>query len=330
MSINRVSNPPSSYMDMSSLNQLREAGVDKDQAKKQEALLKAAKQLESVFMDMVMKSMRQADAVFAEGNMLESQEGSVFRDMLDKQYSMAMTSNSKFGLAESIARQLDPTYAKTHNADAVRPTSSRGTQFSFGDASQFSLLRHPPMLNATQTDKANADSVDLGQGNSATGKLDTSTPTAFVNSIMPYAKRAAAELGIDPRAIVAQAALETGWGKHVMDDSQGKSSLNLFGIKTGDAWQGDKATVQTTEYRQNVAVREVADFRSYNNLDHAFDDYVSFLKNNPRYADALKHSSDGTQWGTHLQKAGYATDPEYGKKIAKLVESDEISGIPKA
>lgn len=301
---NRVFDQPSSYLDMRSLTKIREASLDKD--KKQEALHTAAKQLESVFMDMMLKSMRQANQVFEDGDMLNSQEGTMFRDMLDKQYSQSLSSSSKFGLAEQIARQLDPSFGKLPKVKGEDAHDKAG--FQMPHRGGFSLL----------------------QKDSSCSELDNSSPTAFVNSIMPYAKKAAAELGIDPRAIVAQAALETGWGKHVMEDKNGKPSLNLFGIKTGGAWQGDKATVETTEYRQNVAVREVADFRSYDSLEHTFKDYVSFLKNNPRYADALRESRDGTDWGMHLQKAGYATDPQYGKKIAKLVMSDEISGAPKA
>ncbi len=300
---NRVFDQPSSSLDMRSLTKIREASRDKD--KKQEALHTAAKQLESVFMDMMLKSMRQANEVFSEGNMLDSQESEVFRDMLDKQYSQSLTNSSRFGLAEQIARQLDPSFGKV--PDDKKRGDSETTGFDLPARGGFSLLQ-----------------------NNTRSELDNSTPTAFVNSIMPYAKKAAAALGIDPRAIVAQAALETGWGKHVMEDKSGKPSLNLFGIKTGANWSGHKTTVETTEYRQNVAVREVADFRSYESLEHTFDDYVDFLKGNPRYADALRESRDGTDWGMHLQKAGYATDPEYGKKIAKLVESDEISGAPKA
>lgn len=300
---NRVFDQPSSFLDMRGLTKIREASLDK--GKKQEALHNAAKQLESVFMDMMLKSMRQANEVFSEGNMLDSQESTVFRDMLDKQYSQSLTNSSRFGLAEQIARQLDPTFGKLPKEDAGDNASDKA--LTIPTRSQFSLLEKP-----------------------ACTEFDNSSPTAFVNSIMPYAKKAAAELGIDPRAIVAQAALETGWGKHVMEDKSGKPSLNLFGIKAGGAWRGDKATVQTTEYRQNVAVREVADFRSYQSLEHTFNDYVDFLKNNPRYADALRNGSDPADWGVHLQKAGYATDPQYGKKIAKLVMSDEISGAPKA
>lgn len=308
---NRVFDQPSSFLDMRGLTKIREASLDKD--KKQESLHQAAKQLESVFMDMMLKSMRQANAVFSEDNMLDSQEGTMFREMLDKQYSQSLSNSSKFGLAEQIARQLDPTFGKLplEKLSLDKPSTENPSDDTRGmklpHRGGFSLLDAPTSCD-----------------------LDASTPTAFVNSIMPYAKKAAAALGIDPRAIVAQAALETGWGKHVMDDKQGKSSLNLFGIKTGGAWTGNKATVETTEYRQNVAVREVADFRSYDNLEQTFNDYVSFLKDNPRYADALRNTRDGTDWGKHLQKAGYATDPEYGKKIAKLVMSAEISGAPKA
>lgn len=239
----------------------------------------------------------------------------MFRDMLDKQYAMSLSNSSNFGLAEQIARQLDPTFGK------VPPSAEEGNPeidgFALPGRASFALPDVP------------AHDFSLLKRNIASA-VDDSSPEAFVDSIMPYAEKAGAALGIDPRAIVAQAALETGWGKHIMEDRSGKSSLNLFGIKAGTEWEGSKATVETTEYRQNVAVREVANFRSYDNLQQTFDDYVDFLKGHPRYADALKSSQNGADWGLHLQRAGYATDPEYGKKIAKLIASDEISGARKA
>jgi len=173
---------------------------------------------------------------------------------------------------------------------------------------------------AGSTEKKSLESNSL-ESTSLKSMLRHAFPTAaaFVEVITPYAKAAANELGIDVNAIIAQAALETGWGNHIIKDSDGKSSLNLFGIKSNAHWAGDRTTVKTLEYKDGIAAKETADFRSYKSMDAAFQDYISFLKNNPRYKHALENTNTAKDWGFQLQQAGYATDPNYGKKIASIV-----------
>ncbi|MCJ8167964.1 flagellar assembly peptidoglycan hydrolase FlgJ [Atopomonas sediminilitoris] len=140
----------------------------------------------------------------------------------------------------------------------------------------------------------------------------------FIEHMLPMAEQAAGELGVEPRFLVAQAALETGWGKHMIRTGEGKSSHNLFGIKTHNSWEGDSARVVTTEFVGNKRERQVANFRAYDSYADSFNDYVAFLKSNPRYQEALASADNGDVYARELQKAGYATDPQYARKISQI------------
>ena len=141
---------------------------------------------------------------------------------------------------------------------------------------------------------------------------------------MPIAEKVAGELGVDPKVLLAQAALETGWGKHVIQQGS-DSSYNLFNIKADSRWQGEQVQVSTLEYRDGVAQREQAAFRSYGSYEESFNDYVSFLKNSPRYQNALQQAANPFAYVDALQQAGYATDPEYSNKISRIYSGELIS-----
>ncbi|RCL27394.1 flagellar assembly peptidoglycan hydrolase FlgJ [Pseudomonas sp. AFG_SD02_1510_Pfu_092] len=147
----------------------------------------------------------------------------------------------------------------------------------------------------------------------------------FVATMLPMAEQAAKRIGIDPRYLVAQAALETGWGKSVMRNSDGSSSHNLFGIKASGNWQGDSARAITSEFRDGQFVKETAAFRSYESYQDSFHDLVSLLQNNSRYQDALKAADKPEQFVQELQKAGYATDPSYASKISQIARQMKSS-----
>ncbi|EJL03854.1 MULTISPECIES: flagellar assembly peptidoglycan hydrolase FlgJ [Pseudomonas] len=140
----------------------------------------------------------------------------------------------------------------------------------------------------------------------------------FVNAMLPMAKEAADRIGVDPRYLVAQAALETGWGKSVMRQPDGSSSHNLFGIKASQGWKGDSARAITSEFRNGEMVKETAEFRSYASYRDSFHDLVNLLQSNSRYQDVLKSADKPEQFVRELQKAGYATDPNYAKKISNI------------
>jgi len=141
-----------------------------------------------------------------------------------------------------------------------------------------------------------------------------------VREIWPLAVQAGRQLGVDPRAIVAQAALETGWGSRQVRDDAGVSGNNLFNIKAGSSWPGERVTVTTLEYAGGLPKPERAQFRAYGSLAEGFQDYVRFLKENPRYGEALRSGGSAHVFADRLQSAGYATDPGYARKIRDIID----------
>ncbi|WP_191488620.1 flagellar assembly peptidoglycan hydrolase FlgJ [Pseudomonas sp. FEN] len=154
----------------------------------------------------------------------------------------------------------------------------------------------------------------------APAKHAFSSADEFVATMLPMAEQAARRIGVDPRYLVAQAALETGWGKSVMRQQDGSSSHNLFGIKAGSSWQGPQARAITSEFKNGRMVKETADFRSYASYQDSFHDLVTMLQSNNRYQDVLKSADKPEQFVRELQKAGYATDPDYASKISQIAK----------
>ncbi|MET0613441.1 flagellar assembly peptidoglycan hydrolase FlgJ [Pseudomonas caspiana] len=142
----------------------------------------------------------------------------------------------------------------------------------------------------------------------------------FMATMLPLAKDAAARIGVDPAILVAQAALETGWGKSIMRQQDGSSSHNLFGIKATGSWNGAQARAITSEFRDGKMVKETADFRSYDSFADSFHDLVSLLQNNNRYKEVVNSADNPEQFVKELQKAGYATDPDYASKISQIAK----------
>ncbi|XVO85844.1 flagellar assembly peptidoglycan hydrolase FlgJ [Pseudomonas palleroniana] len=155
----------------------------------------------------------------------------------------------------------------------------------------------------------------------APAKKAFSSQDEFVATMLPMAKAAAARIGIDPKYLVAQAALETGWGKSVMRAEDGSSSHNLFGIKAGQSWQGGQARAITSEFRNGAMVKETAQFRSYNSYQDSFHDLVTLLQSNDRYKEVVKSADNPERFVRELQKAGYATDPDYASKISQIAKT---------
>lgn len=155
----------------------------------------------------------------------------------------------------------------------------------------------------------------------APAKKAFSSQDEFVATMLPMAKAAAARIGIDPKYLVAQAALETGWGKSVMRADDGSSSHNLFGIKAGQSWQGGQARAITSEFRDGAMVKETAQFRSYSSYQDSFHDLVTLLQSNDRYKEVVKSADNPEQFVRELQKAGYATDPAYASKISQIAKN---------
>ena len=154
----------------------------------------------------------------------------------------------------------------------------------------------------------------------APAKSAFSSAQEFVSTMLPLAESAAKRIGVDARYLVAQAALETGWGKSIIRNQDGSTSHNLFGIKAQGDWTGGSARALTTEYTDGKAVKEAARFRAYSSFEQSFQDYVSFLQGNARYQDALGVADKPERFVRELQNAGYATDPNYARKIGQIAK----------
>jgi flagellar protein FlgJ len=167
-------------------------------------------------------------------------------------------------------------------------------------------------------DSAAVSGRSVAQPPLAKGKSAFASAAEFVQTMLPLAEEAAQKIGVDARYLVAQAALETGWGKSIIRQADGSSSHNLFGIKAHGGWQGESARVLTTEYKGGEAVKEAASFRAYDSYRQSFNDYVSFLQGNGRYQEALAVTDKPESFVRELQQAGYATDPQYARKISQI------------
>ena len=152
-------------------------------------------------------------------------------------------------------------------------------------------------------------------------------PEQFVESLMPIAERVAEKYGMDPKAIISQAAVETGWGKFVIHKADGSSSHNLFGIKANKGWQGEQAVVDTLEFNNGLPQKQKAAFRSYGSVEEAMDDYGRFITSQPRYSHAVENASNAARYTSALQEAGYATDPEYASKIMAVYNSERLNTL---
>lgn len=328
------------YNDFSGLDELRQGGLKNDK----QALRKAAEHFESIFMKMMLKSMRQAEEVLADKDSpFNSQTTKFYRDMHDDQMAMDLSQTGALGLADLIVQQLDPNPENFQSAQSLRPDASlqqalqspkytaqsayannemgkpldeTNQMANLVQAEQFARYQHlqtnQQTLSGEVTNQSNAINTRV--------ELNFESKQDFVDKLMPIAEKVAHKIGIDPQAMIAQAALETGWGQKMIHNADGSNALNFFGIKADNRWQGDKAYVNTLEHRNGVTVKEKAHFRAYDNLHQALDDYTQFIQTNPRYSQAVSVANDSNAYFTELQNAGYATDPNYASKIQAILK----------
>ncbi|MCS0068830.1 flagellar assembly peptidoglycan hydrolase FlgJ [Vibrio parahaemolyticus] len=294
--------------DISSLDSLRQKAVKEGKDGEQEALHAAARQFESIFTSMMLKSMREANEGF-ESNIMNSQNEKFYRQMLDEQMASELSANGSMGLADMIVAQLTAGQGNDKSETAMRDAANSAVEY-----------RRVDPKKAREIEKRLIESGELSRTSHTPAKFDS--PESFVNSMKPYAEKAAKALGVEPSLLLAQAALETGWGQKVVQNARG-SSNNLFNIKADRSWQGDKVTTQTLEFHDNTPVKETAAFRSYSNYQDSFNDYVRFLNDNPRYETALQQSGDSESFIRGIHRAGYATDPTYADKVLQVKQKIE-------
>ncbi|SEO66905.1 flagellar protein FlgJ [Luteibacter sp. UNC138MFCol5.1] len=299
------------YTDMSAFAGLRSAA----QTDSKTALPVVAKQFESIFTQMMLKSMRDASAAMGD-DIMGSQAGTAYRDMFDHQLSLTLSQGKGIGIADMLIRQL---------GGAAPSTGGSADLFAgvTGDASTAAAVSSPSdqesgLMNSLERMIGRAGRA-VGEGANAVanavGKM--TSPEDFVQKLAPHAIEAAKKLGVSVRALLAQAALETGWGKH-MPAQGGTTSFNMFGIKAGSSWDGKRVNVPTLEYEDGVAVRRKDSFRAYDSPSESFQDYADMVSSSPRYAAAVGRGDDVAGFAYALVKGGYATDPSYAKKLTDI------------
>jgi flagellar protein FlgJ len=296
-----------SVLDMQGLDSLKLASAQTPNDPK--TLRAVAQQFESLFVGMMLKSMR--DAKLGDG-LFDSDQSRFYQDMFDQQLSVSLSQGKGLGIADLLVRSLTP-----QGVPMAVPPGAYGkiTRRATVPASPAAVSAALPPAEAPQAESTTA--ATAGDGALA------ATPEEFVALVMPSATAAGSALGVDPLALVAQAALESNWGRQV-PATAGGSSFNLFGIKADPAWDGRRALKDTIEYAGGVAERRREPFRAYDSLAHGFQDYVAFLSSHDRYAAALQHGADPERFAAALQTAGYATDPAYSTKIAAVMRSSQF------
>lgn len=268
--------------DMQGLTALRAAAHQQTP----QATQQAAKQFEAVFTQMMLKSMR--DATMS-GGLLGSDQEKMFSGMLDDQLAQQLTSHKGIGLADLMLKQLATTGTTLPPAAVGRQQSLQGRAYN------------------------SADAIGVADGAPAAAG-------EFVDRMATAAQNASAQSGIPARFMLSQAALESGWGKREIRRSDGSTSFNVFGIKAGKNWTGPTVEVATTEYVNGQPRKVMAKFRAYRSYDEAFNDYANLISNNPRYASVVASANDAASFASNLQRAGYATDPQYASKLMKIMK----------
>jgi flagellar protein FlgJ len=280
---------PAFYADPKGMAELRSSA----RANEPGALKEAAKQFESLFTKMLLKSMREANESFGD-SLFGSEQTKFYEGMFDDQLAVQLSQGRGLGLADMLVRQLTG-------------GSSQASAPGAGD----SLLPAP-------------GASDLKAVSSSPEPI-ASSKQEFIRQMLPHAQKAAREIGVDPHALLAQAALETGWGKSVPCTTAGDCSFNLFGIKAGSQWSGATVNVPTLEFEDGIAVKKVERFRAYDSAAASFADYAKLIGGSPRYENARGSGSDIASFAAALQQGGYATDPNYARKIVAV--ADELRQV---
>lgn len=273
-----------------------------------EALKTAAKQFEALFMNMVMKSMREAAP---QDGLFDSQQSRMYTSMLDQQISQTLASRG-VGLADVLIRQL------SNNRAAQGLPAEDGVQL--------------PAFAAPQSNSGGGNAAPVGGWRAQNGELPqadvrsrSARPAhvqAFQDRLSVHAEEASRTTGIPARFMLGQAALESGWGKREIVAADGSRSHNLFGIKATSAWKGRVVEATTTEYVNGMPQKRVEKFRAYDSYADAFRDYARLLKRNPRYENVLANAHDAASFANGLQRAGYATDPQYAAKLTRIIQQN--------
>jgi len=275
------------YTDVSGL-----AALKKDTSSPQ-TLRAVAQQVDALFLQMMLKSMRDASA--DQGDPASNEMG-MYQDMFDKQIALSLSKHGGLGLGTLLTRQLSSGAASAPASPAPAPAAARPAPASAYTGS--------PARPSSPTTVESA--------------------SEFVSEVLPTIRRAADALGVNPLGMLAQAALETGWGKRMARTAEGAPSLNMFGIKADDSWGGARATASTLEFSGGVATQRHTAFRAYGSVEESVSDFARLLGSSPRYKDAVAAGGDPQAYVQSIGKSGYATDPEYANKLNDILNSSTL------
>ncbi|RQV06051.1 flagellar assembly peptidoglycan hydrolase FlgJ [Burkholderia cenocepacia] len=279
-----------------------------------------AGQFDAMFTQMMLKSMRDASP---DGGLFDSYTSKMYTSMLDQQLAQQMSTRG-IGVADALMKQL----LRNAGAGAGSDTAADVGAGGMGAAGSEGSLAAMNAMAKAYANAANNGGLAGARGYSAgsaltppvKGASGVQDADAFVDRLAAPAQAASATTGIPARFIVGQAALESGWGKREIRAADGSTSYNVFGIKANKNWTGRTVSALTTEYVNGTPRRVVAKFRAYDSYEHAMTDYANLLKNNPRYAGVLSASRSVEGFAHGMQKAGYATDPNYAKKLISIMQ----------
>ena len=335
--VNALGNPPQQTTTVGPRNLFDRQGIAdlRRLSREQDAdgIAAVAKQFESLFMGMMLDSMRQAS--LGENPLFGSSAEKTYQKMFDQQLAMQSAQGGGLGIAEMLRNQLQGRAPSQVNQQEFQLNNNPGSSLAIPAMPAFELPASGSPASSLTAQPSTASVINSRavqiQGALVNGTSDVQTsrteageteptlsPDQFLKRIWPLAADAGKRLGVAPDAIAAQALLESGWGQKTIHHADGQSSFNLFGIKAGPDWSGRSVSVSTLEFKQGAAVREQASFRAYDSYEDGFDDYVGFLQNRPWYQQALESGGDSDRFAQELQKAGYATDPNYAEKMSQL------------
>jgi flagellar protein FlgJ len=278
----------------------------KKDPKSPEALHAVAQQIDALFLQMMLKSMRDAGAEIGES---ASNEMGMYQDMFDKQISLSMSQHQSIGLGAQLTRQLA---AAAGGSDPASKTAPVPTTVPARGSNSF-----------TGRSTVDAD----GHAGDTSNNVAPADPSEFVSQVYPAIQRAAQALGVNPLAIMAQAALETGWGKRMPRSSDGTPSHNLFGIKADDNWNGPRVAADTVEFSGGVVTQKRTAFRAYGSIEDSVNDFARLLSTSPRYREAVAGGASTHGYVAGIGKSGYATDPQYANKLNDVLNSSTFRNL---
>lgn len=318
--------------DLSQLDSLRKQATTGTSGDQQKALKGAANQFESIFTQMLFKSMRDANQAF-KSDLIDNRTTQFYQQMADEQMSSALSNQGALGLADLIVSQLKGAQGEKNSIKSAESEASLNLPKSAIQPStapeEKENLSQPSQVGDPSKDISPLGTQASAQGekiaNVAQKPFEFKTPSDFVRGLMPLAQSAAKALKVNPMLLLAQAALETGWGKKVIANPQG-TSHNLFNIKADKSWNGDKIGKPTIEYQDGIAKKQRAEFRAYPSFQDSFDDFAKFLKENPRYRNALSQTQQPEQFMRAIHQSGYATDPRYADKVLRVFQQIQSIG----